>query len=88
MIESDDGGWRPLRDLDRSDSIAVIALICEFLSYRKMLQDDSFMPNDPPMRSPEGKGGLRHFYFHPSKDILYFPDEQERDILPHLRGRL
>ena len=33
-------------------------------------------PNDPPTLSPEGDVGPRHYCFHPTKDILYFSDEQ------------
>ena len=33
-------------------------------------------PNSPPTLSPEGESGPRHFCFHPSRDILYFSDEQ------------
>ena len=33
-------------------------------------------PNSPPTVSPEGELGPRHFCFHPSRDILYFSDEQ------------
>jgi 6-phosphogluconolactonase len=37
-------------------------------------------PNDPPTLSPEGEVGPRHFCFHPSKDILYFSDEQGSSV--------
>jgi 6-phosphogluconolactonase len=33
-------------------------------------------PNAPPRVSPERPDGPRHFCFHPSKDILYFSNEQ------------
>ena len=33
-------------------------------------------PNTPPRLSPEANAGPRHYCFHPSKDILYFSNEQ------------
>lgn len=33
-------------------------------------------PNAPPTATPPGPVGPRHFCFHPSKDILYFSNEQ------------
>ena len=33
-------------------------------------------PNSPPRVEPEEQLGPRHFCFHPTKDILYFSDEQ------------
>ena len=33
-------------------------------------------PNSPPTLTPDGAAGPRHFCFHPSKDVLYFSNEQ------------
>ena len=39
-------------------------------------QTGQITPNTPAMVSPENADGPRHFCFHPSKDILYFSNEQ------------
>jgi 6-phosphogluconolactonase len=44
--------------------------------YRFDEQTGHLTPNDPPRVSPERADGPRHFCFHPSKDILYFSNEQ------------
>ena len=44
--------------------------------FRFDAQTGRLTPNTPPQVSPERPDGPRHFCFHPSKDILYFSNEQ------------
>ena len=44
--------------------------------FRFDQQTGHITPNTPPRVSPERADGPRHYCFHPSKDILYFSNEQ------------
>jgi 6-phosphogluconolactonase len=44
--------------------------------FRFDAQTGRLTPNTPPQVSPERPDGPRHYCFHPSKDILYFSNEQ------------
>ena len=44
--------------------------------YRFDESSGRLTPNRPPRLSPEANAGPRHYCFHPSKDIVYFSNEQ------------
>jgi 6-phosphogluconolactonase len=44
--------------------------------YRFDAQSGHMTPNTPPIVHPERQDGPRHYCFHPSKDIVYFSNEQ------------
>ena len=44
--------------------------------FRFDAQTGRLTPNTPPQVSPERPDGPRHYCFHPSKDMLYFSNEQ------------
>ena len=48
----------------------------EIWQFRFDEQTGRLTPNSPPKVSPEQPLGPRHFCFHPSKDMLYFSNEQ------------
>jgi 6-phosphogluconolactonase len=48
----------------------------EIWQFRFDARTGQLTPNSPPKVRPEGEVGPRHFCFHPSKDILYFSNEQ------------
>lgn len=48
--------------------------------YRFDAQSGQMTPNTPPILHPERQDGPRHYCFHPSKDIVYFSNEQGRSV--------
>jgi 6-phosphogluconolactonase len=48
----------------------------EIWQFRFDEQTGHLTPNSPPKVTPDQPVGPRHFCFHPSKDILYFSNEQ------------
>lgn len=43
-------------------------------------------PNSPAQLTPESEAGPRHFCFHPSKDVLYFSNEQGCSVTAYRFG--
>ena len=48
----------------------------EIWQFRFDEQTGQLTPNTPPKVTPDGEVGPRHFCFHPTKDIVYFSNEQ------------
>ena len=48
--------------------------------YRFDESSGKLTPNDPPTVNPDKELGPRHYCFHPSRDILYFTDEQGSSV--------
>ncbi|MCI0790867.1 MAG: lactonase family protein [Chloroflexi bacterium] len=50
--------------------------------YQYLFDEDSgkLTPNNPATVNPESQVGPRHYCFHPSKDILYFSNEQGSSV--------
>jgi 6-phosphogluconolactonase len=48
----------------------------EIWQFRFDEQTGRLTPNTPPKVIPDGEVGPRHFCFHPSKDLVYFSNEQ------------
>ncbi len=67
---------------DRSNRFAFVPHISggngpnAIYQFRFDAESGHITPNTPPSVTPDAELGPRHFCFHPSRDILYFSDEQ------------